>query len=358
MRIRSRWLPVAATMIVVLAGASAQQGRGDRPLGIYNTEFTRDVRQACDRGLAWLASRQNPNGSWNCKIGYKLYEDYHGEDGQDVGVTSLACMAFVGAGYTPGRGKYGKVTTKGLEFILSCSREEDGYITSNGSRMYTHAFAAMFLAEVYGMSRRPDVKEKLKRSVELLVAAQNKEGGWRYQPIPVDADLSVTVSVVQGLRAARNCGITVPTETIERAMRYVKDCATRYGFNYQRSDDYTFNDTRVTYPLTACGVVAMYSAGQYNSREIQDGLRYLEDNKRRVQWRRYHYFYGHYYAAQAMYMAGPSYWQTWYPRVRDEIVRGQDEDGGWTDDVGRTYATAMACVVLQMPCEWLPLFQK
>jgi hypothetical protein len=35
--------------------------------------------------------------------------------------------------------------------------------------------------------------------------------------------------------------------------------------------------------------------------------------------------------------------------VRDEIVGRQEPDGHWEDDVGKTYATAMACVVLQMP---------
>ncbi len=352
-----RTLVVLATFAVVFAGASAQQGQ-ERPLGVTTRDFTRETRERIDKGLAWLATQQNPNGSWNCKIGYKLYEDYHGEDGEDVGVTSLACMAYVGAGHTPNRGKYGRVVARGLGFILSCVREEDGYITSNGSRMYTHAFATMFLAEIYGMSKRPDVKEKLKRSVDLLVAAQNKEGGWRYQPIPVDADVSVTVSVLQALRGARNTGISVPMETIERAMRYIRGCATNYGFNYQRSDDYTFNDTRVTFPLTACGVVAHYSAGVYNSREVQNGLRYLQDNRNRLWYGKYHYFYGHYYASQAMYMAGPSYWQAYYPRVRDEILAQQKPEGCWQDDVGRTYATAMACIVLQMPCEWLPLFQK
>lgn len=321
--------------------------------------YDAEVRRACDRGLAWLASKQNPNGSWTCKIGYKLYEDYHGEDGQDVGVTALCGMAFVGAGHTPRRGRYGLVVAKAVDFVLSCAREEDGYITSNGTRMYSHAFATMFLAEIQGMDPRPDLREKLKRSVTLLVSAQNKEGGWRYQPIPVDADLSVTVSTLQALRAARNTGIAVPMDTIERATRYVKNCATRYGFTYQMVNDYSFNDTRISYPLTACGVVALYSAGQYDSREIRDGLRYLEDQRRRLFFGKYHYFYGHYYASQAMYLAGRDRFEPYYQRTKDEILRHQNpSEGCWSDDVGRTYATAMALVILQMPCEWLPLFQK
>jgi hypothetical protein len=342
----------------LLAPAQDAPGPQPRPLGVYTRDFDADVRRACDRGLAWLAQHQQPNGAWKCKIAYKLYETYEGEDGDDVGVTAIACMAFVGSGNVPGRGKYGRNVERGLNFILSCVREEDGYITMHGTRMYSHAFATMFLAEIYGMTKRRDVKEKLRRAVDLIVAAQNKEGGWRYQPIPVDADLSVTVSTLQALRAARNVGLVEPLDTIERAMKYVKGCGTRYGFTYQLTNDYAFNDTRISYALTGCGVVALFSSGLYDSREIRDGLRFLEENRRQLRWGKYHYFYGHYYGSQAMYLAGQRYWENYYPRVKEEILRGQRVDGAWQDDVGMTYATAMALVVLQMPCEWLPIFQK
>ena len=36
-----------------------------------------------------------------------------------------------------------------------------------------------------------------------------------------------------------------------------------------------------------------------------------------------HYFYGHYYAVQAMWTAGGRYWSAWYPAVRDELVGRQ-----------------------------------
>ena len=62
--------------------------------------------------------------------------------------------------------------------------------------------------------------------------------------------------------------------------------------------------------------------------------------------------------SQAMYLAGGEHWSAYYPAVRDEILGVQERDGHWEDEVGKTYATAMACVVLQMPCEYLPIFQK
>ena len=36
-----------------------------------------------------------------------------------------------------------------------------------------------------------------------------------------------------------------------------------------------------------------------------------------------HYYYGHYYAAQAMWIRGGDDWNTWYPAIRDELVRRQ-----------------------------------
>jgi hypothetical protein len=356
---------VATGLLTALAASSAAPLEAPAPVPqervpINRSDFTPATREAVDRALAWLASRQNANGSWTNRVGYKLYEDYFGEENDSIDVTAIAGMAFVSAGHVPGRGKYGKNVALGVQWLLSKVRDEDGYITHAGSRMYSHAFATLFLAEIYGMTRQGDIKPKLKRAVDLIVNSQNREGGWRYQPIPVDADLSVTVSTVQALRAARNAGIAVPLDTIQRAMRYVMRCAVpRRGFSYQAATyDNGMNDTRVSFALTACGVVAMCSAGMYDSREVREGLRVLPQYKHSLIPGKLHYYYGHYYAAQAMYLAGGDHWGAYYPPVRDEILGRQEPDGSWADDVGKTYATAMACVVLQMPCEYLPIFQK
>ena len=59
-----------------------------------------------------------------------------------------------------------------------------------------------------------------------------------------------------------------------------------------------------------------------------------------------------------MYMSGGEDWATYYSSVSREILKMQKADGHWNDDVGKNYATAMACVILQIPCEYLPIFQK
>ncbi|MDP6959125.1 MAG: hypothetical protein QF645_09985, partial [Planctomycetota bacterium] len=115
---------------------------------VFKGAFDPTVRRAIDQGLAYLVSRQNANGSWTNRVGYKLYDDYYGEEGDSTDVTAIACMALVSAGNVPGRGRYGGAVDKGINFLLSCVRDEDGYITKNGSRMYSHAFATLFLAEI------------------------------------------------------------------------------------------------------------------------------------------------------------------------------------------------------------------
>ena len=58
--------------------------------------------------------------------------------------------------------------------------------------------------------------------MKIIVNSQNKDGGWRYQPVRADADISVTVCEIMALRAARNAGLFVPNETIDRSIDYVK----------------------------------------------------------------------------------------------------------------------------------------
>ena len=70
------------------------------------------------------------------------------------------------------------------------------------------------------------------------------------------------------------------------------------------------------------------------------------------------YFYGHYYAVQAMWTAGGTYWSEWFPAIRDELVGRQLPDGSWVDGIDPHYATAMACVILQIPNNYLPILQK
>src|SRR5690606_6767441 len=144
---------------------------------------------------------------------------------------------------------------------------------------------------------------------------QNDEGGWRYQPDSVEADISVTVCQVMALRAARNCGIAVPKETIDRAVDYVERCQNPDGgFMYQ-----LIRRGESAFPRSAAGVVALQSAGVYEGRAVEKGIAYLARHLPRPGVFHYqvNYYYGHYYAAQAMWQAGGATWERWYSAIRD-----------------------------------------
>ncbi len=305
------------------------------------------AQRAINRGLESLASMQQEDGCY-------------GGDGfrGNAAICALAGLAFLSGGSTPDRGPYGQQVAACVDYLLA-SAQQSGFIVQRGTSgygpMYGHGFATMFLAESFGASQRPDLREKLEKAVKLIINTQNNEGGWRYEPQRMPGDISVTVCQLMALRAARNAGVDVPRETIERTISYVK--------RSQNADGgfmYMLQGGESAFPRSAAGVVALYSAGVYDSPEINKGLDYLIRFQPQPNAPPYagYFYYGHYYAIQAMWHAGGERWQKWYPAIRDQLVTRQQEDGSWTGEISPEYCTAMACLVLQTPNNYLPIFQR
>jgi prenyltransferase beta subunit len=319
--------------------------------------ITPAAQQAIDQGLAYLARHQHTDGSFGA------YQ-YHG----NVAITSLAGLALMAGGHQPGRGVYGDAVTRVLRYVLD-QDDGRGYLLSKSGishgPMYGHGFGTLFLSEVYGMVQDRDLRERLRdtlhRAVKLIVDYQNREGGWRYKPGDRDADVSVTICQIMALRAARNAGLYVPKSTVDRCIGYVKHCQNKDGgFRYQQQGGLS------QFARSAAGVVALNSAGVYHGPEIESGLRYLLQYKPNGGLVRpdvhLHYYYGHYYAAMAMWQAGGAYWKEWYPAIREELLNHHDRQaqlGCWTDHrFSNDYGTAMACIILQIPNNYLPILQK
>jgi len=308
-------------------------------------EITPELRVSVDHGLAYLAKEQSADGSY----GADRY-------GRHVGITALACLAFMSDGHLPGRGLYGDNVQRGMEFILR-NVQETGLVAADTSHgpMYGHGFATLFLGQVYGMTGDRRVREALIKATRLIVDNQNREGGWRYHPVPFDADISVTICQIKALRSARNDGIHVPKETIDRAIVYVRQCQNPSDGGFR----YMLNTGGSAFPRSAAGVAALYYAGIYEDKAVRNGLDYLMEHRPSVAKRSIgHYFYGHYYAVQAMYMAGGEYWRQWFPEIRNELLEKQNDEGYWDSSHGRAYGTAMALIILQVPNRLLPIFQR
>jgi squalene cyclase len=340
-------LPIIA--VVLLCGiASPLRAEEKNPEKSAAKLITPAVQHGIDCGLKWLVSQQRDDGSFNDG-------SYRG----NVAVCALAGMAMTAEGSTPGRGPYGANVSRCVDYLLA-NTQPSGFICGPNSTygpMYGHGFATMFLAECYGMSPRPELREKLSKAVKIIVNSQNKQGGWRYQPVRETADISVTVCQVMALRAAGNAGIYVPNEVVDRAREYVKRSQNADGgFMYMLS-----NAGESDFPRSAAAVVALYSAGIYKGPEIAKGLDYLMRfiPAEGVTRREMYFFYGHYYAMQAFWQAGGERFARWYTAVSNELVSRQREDGSWqAAQEGNTCATAMACIALEIPNNYLPIFQR
>ena len=343
------------------ADASASRSRSGAE---YITEET---QTAIDRGMELIARSQKDDGSFT--------QDRLGGSGANVGITSLAALALMSGGQQPGRGRYGKVVSKAVDYVAGMANgpmpgflttpETQNRLLNQPAPMYSHGFATLFLSEVSGMvpaaARDAKVRAALEQAVTFTVRAQNKEGGWRYEPNAQFADVSVTTAQMMALRAAKNAGFFVSKKNvIDKGAAYIKACHGKDGgFSYWKGQGYS------AFARSAAAVVGLYSAGIYDSREVLQGLKYLQQFTPGRQFGPrdippQHYWYGQYYAALAMWTAGDDYWVPWFPAIRDELllkVRGGG--GSWIDMYHVTiYATAMALIILQLPNNYLPILQK
>jgi hypothetical protein len=330
--------------------------------------LTQETQTAIDRGLDLLARSQQSDGSFP--------PDRFGGSGATVGITALAGLALMAGGHQPGRGKYGKTVSKAVDYVAGMAGGRmPGFLTTPESQqvqlgnqpapMYSHGFGTLFLCEVCGMlpaaTRDAKVRGALEQAIAFTVRAQNTEGGWRYEPNAQFADVSVTTAQMMALRAAKHAGLFIAKKVIDKGVEYIKACqiAGDGGFSYWKGQGFS------AFARTAASVVGLNSAGIYAGKEVERGLKYLQQftpgrqfSPREIPPQ--HYWYGQYYAALAMWTAGDDYWTVWLPAIRDELLAKARAGGGtWTDAYhGSAYATAMALIILQLPNNYLPILQK
>jgi hypothetical protein len=215
------------------------------------------------------------------------------------------------------------------------------------------------------MDPDPELEDKLRKAINLIVQCQFENGGWRYNAEPGDHDLSATVMQIVALRAANNAEIPVPTTTIEKAVGYVQSCVVEAG-------GYAYQPTQIVSPqMAAAGTVSLQLLGYFDDPTIPKALDYL--TKVPVEWATGHgvryYFYFHYYAIQANYQAGGEYWANWHPRVREMFLAQQNPDGSWDNPAGgsenagtvgdnKVYWTAMSSLILEIYMHFLPAYQR
>lgn len=354
---------------------------------------TKDVESAIDKGLEYLKKTQTPDGHWEAPGGQ-----------YPTSMTALAGMAFLMEGSTLKEGKYTDQVKMAVDWFLAPSRQQpngmlgDVRNPSESIRyMYGQGFGTLFLASVYGEEEDKEQREKLEKlltkAVEFICKAQTSKkhkkpegkdveiGGWGYVSAADGGNFdegSVTITALQGLRAARNAGIPVPKESVDKAVNYLESCTTSDGgviYNYLGGDAARGQERPA---LTAAAICCGFSAGQYRSELPRRWLKYCKTHESIFlsKGRQAHDEYQTYYFGQAVYALGDEKygelfpdqkekdkWLTW-SRFKDvyfqQILDNQDKvSGAWNQGyIGPVYATSINLCLLQLEKGILPIYQK
>lgn len=328
-------LPMLALLLLALSSISRAQDKAPAEEA--------KVKTAVEKGLKWLASKQNEDGSWSDT----RYPN-------NTAITAYAMRAFMANGHWPDEGAYREVVAKGQRCLLASGVAHraggEGYLIGpRGGNMYCHALATQTLAELFARSKDKAIEPVLEKAVQLILQSQTPKGGWRYEPRPISDDISVTAMQLIALRSAKSAGVKVPEEAVQKALTYIKSCADKRtgGYLYQ---PYASSPG---FARTAAALRSMQVTGEWKPKDHEKSIKYLQDNFDN----RSYFFYGHVYAVHVMKDVGGDPWEQWQAKVRKTLLPGQADDGSWASTAldstnpGPTYRTSLAVLILSVPAK-------
>lgn len=330
--------------------------------------------RAVESSLRWLAGVQDRDGSWNAKAfgAGQVKVDEHGVDrdfaGRDAdsGVTALAILAFLGAGYTHEDGQYADNLDRALRWLIA-QQKADGNLGERAGHfamMYCHGIATYAIAEAYGMQNDPSsntmLREPLTRGVRFILDNQNPDGGWRYVK-GQKSDMSIFGWQLMALKSAEIAGVNIPQAAKTKMVAFLRQrsLGENGGLAGYREDE------SPTASMTAEALFCKQMLGL--SREnvaSQEAVEYLLGRlPKRSQINEYYWYYG----TLALHQYGGTEWQTWNGAVRDLLISEQqaggefagswDPVGPWARYGGRIYSTALSTLCLEVYYRFLPLYQ-
>jgi hypothetical protein len=346
---------IVLVLLSTFVGAGVFTARAELPSTLPPL-VTPETQSAIDRGLEYLARTQSRDGAWRHSGSWGHYP---------TAMTALAGLTMLANGNTATQGKYAPNVSRAANFLLASS-QPNGLIAreeESGRSMHGHGFAMLFLGQLHGMEEDNEKQERiasvLRRAVELTARSQSRQGGWLYSPDSSGDEGSVTVTQLQGLRASRNVGVTVPKQVIDGAMKYLDMSTLPDGGISYRADRQGGSRP----PITAAAVACWYNAGRYDYPAAVKALEYCKQRVGNGQARTTgvwgHYYYAHLYMAQIMWLSSKENWEWYFPTMRDWLIAQQAPDGSWEGDgVGKVYGTAIATLILQIPYGYLPILQR
>mgnify|MGYP002857058438 FL=1 len=333
-------------------------------------ETTPGSERALQKGLEWLARNQGAEGNWGSN---------------NLGLVGMGALAFLSAGYLPGRGRYGNTVQRALNYVLKHAKPSGLLNISNAQHdMYNHGLATFALGQAYGMTSDKKLNQVLDKALKLIANTQAEDGGWDYRARRQGRghDLSLVVMQAKALRGAMDSGLEVSPEVVGLAIqsvrRYYRSKSGKNGLSNPKAasleaGQFTYNGNNGTLAMAAAGVVCLQEFGQYGDWRIGKNLDVIQvaigknaNPATRSGRLPCGDAYTLYYVGQALYQVGGKRWKESYPKLRDFLVASQmlssgnpSQDGLWQGGHGGAlYGTAVGCFILAMPNRYLPILQE
>jgi hypothetical protein len=356
-----------------MAGCYGFRDGGGRKKATLRWGGSSGSENAVEAALAWLHRHQEPDGHWESM-------KWEGSKRTDPGITGLALLAFLGAGYTETEGKYTDTVRRATQWIIK-QQQADGSIGKGfegseheGDIGYHHSICGLALAEAHGMSSNSATAAAAQKAVDYSVNThQFKDSGWRYVPGQEGgADLSVTGWFVMQLKSATIAGLRVPSSALQGATLFTDSVSDQYGkCRYQPSWQ------SPTHTMTSVGMlVRLYTGSHPTDAKVAGGANYLI--QKLPIWGEHGAgvdMYYWYYGTMTLFQVGGDPWKKWNTALRDMLCDNQrvggpkdgskeDVDGSW-DPVcawaargGRVYSTAVGALCLEVYYRYLPLYRQ
>jgi len=349
----SKCVPLILLVLGGLFGVIVQPAAAQLPELRSGDPLPRDVREMYDRGLKYLIETQTESGNW--QGGYS-----------GPGTTGMALMCFLASGEDPNFGLYSGNIRRALRSIISDQDADTGYF---GNSMYHHGFAMLALSEAYGTVDDRDLwpagesasKRSIGQSLELAVRSaitsqkKNSYGAWRYSPSGTDADTSVAGAVLVGLLAARNAGIEVPDESIDRAIAYFVSMTAPSGQVAYSGGLGGFDESmaRISIATLVYAVARRKDLPQYEAT-----LKYLTNKLVGGSSGHGGVEYQRYYQAQALFQGDFEAWQKWNRDLIRQLQTIQQPDGSFEGSYGKETSTPLSLLALAVNYRFLPIYER
>ncbi len=327
---------------------------------------------AVTEALKWLSLHQTRAGSWT--FAHNLVCNNACGNGCEENrteaynaATAMALLPFLGAGQTHKSGDFQAVVRRGLQFLIRNGKPgtKSGLpvlnLAESDGNMYSHGLATIALSEAYAMTEDPTLAVPTQAALNYIVAAQCRDGGWRYGFQDArGGDTSVVGWQVMALKSGYMGHLIVPPQTIQGSLLFLDKVQSKGGAWY----GYDKPETRLRPATTAVGLLCrMYTGWDKNHPALQEGVQGLAKTgviKGDI--------YYNYYAAQVLRQTGGPEWEKFNTELRDWLVASQAQEGGakgsWyfpsghVSGAGRLCVTSFATMILEVYYRHMPLYAE